>query len=103
MVLRQHYLAGGENLINEWHLQFLVQKEAAEEHPDAARPPGGVLQNIRNILDPTSQVRQRQLRLKSYSQQHGTSVILVTPLVFSSTLAYHGLRIPSPGCKLSSC
>ena len=56
MVLRQHYLIGGENLINEWHLQFLAQKEAAEKDPELHGPSAGPLSTLRTLFDPTSQV-----------------------------------------------
>ena len=58
VVLRQHYLIGGENLINEWHLQFLAQKEAAEKAPSQANQSMTTALNvIRSIFDPSSQVR----------------------------------------------
>lgn len=57
VVLRQHYLIGGENLINEWHLQFLAQKEAAEKAPSQANQSITTALNvIRSIFDPSSQV-----------------------------------------------
>lgn len=57
VILRQHYLMGGENLINEWHLQFLAQKEAAAERASSVvSPQTGPLSALRNLFDPSSQV-----------------------------------------------
>lgn len=53
VILRQHYLLGGENLINEWHLQFLAQREAEK---GGAAPAGGAMAALRGIFDPSSQV-----------------------------------------------
>jgi hypothetical protein len=57
VVLRQNYLMGGENLVNEWHLQFLAEKEAAGKAPSqGGRTFKNALATIRNILDPSNQV-----------------------------------------------
>lgn len=57
MILRQHYLIGGENLVNEWHLQYLAEQEAAEKAPSqGGRTLKNALATIRNILDPSNQV-----------------------------------------------
>jgi hypothetical protein len=57
VILRQHYLVGGENLINEWHLQFLAQKKAAGKAPSqGGQTVSAALAAIRNIIDPSNQV-----------------------------------------------
>lgn len=42
VVLRQHYLVGGESLINEWHAQFLAERRrSASEAARSAQPHRG--------------------------------------------------------------
>ena len=73
MVLRQHYLTGGENLINEWSIQFLANKEAEVSEGKAA---SSALQVIRNIFDPASQVREKTCLLSTQNQPAASSISL---------------------------
>lgn len=56
VVLRQHYLSGGEALINEWHQQFVEHKSQEEkeggEQAVEKRDKKTILQNIRRMLVP---------------------------------------------------
>jgi hypothetical protein len=53
VVLRQHYLTGGEKLINEWH-QHYMEKRAAEIAE--ARKRSTAFFVLRNMFDINSQV-----------------------------------------------
>ena len=53
MVLRQHYLVGGESLINEWHAQFLAERRrsASEAARSEAPPRGSAVQLLSALRD----------------------------------------------------
>ncbi|KAK9804567.1 hypothetical protein WJX73_000229 [Symbiochloris irregularis] len=57
VVLRQHYLTGGEALINEWHQQFMEHKEQEVKEGGhnviEKRDKKTILQNIRRMFDPS--------------------------------------------------
>lgn len=65
-MLRQHYLTGGESLINEWHEQYVEQKalEERQSQEDSSqgkgrskgKPHRGLRQNLRRLFDPSKPV-----------------------------------------------
>lgn len=58
VVLRQHYMTGGESLITEWHQQFVEQKAAEDKQVGPAkRSKATILRNFRRLLDPSNPVR----------------------------------------------
>jgi len=54
VVLRQHYLVGGESLVNEWHALFLAERRrSASESARGAHPPrGSAVQFLSPLRDP---------------------------------------------------
>ena len=58
VILRQHYLMGGEKQINEWHQQFLDSQKAEESDkpPSRARSRRTLFSDINRVFNPNIQV-----------------------------------------------
>ena len=57
-MLRQHYLVGGESLINEWHAQFLAERRrSASEAARSEQPPRGSAVQLLSALRDRLKVR----------------------------------------------
>ena len=59
VILRQHYLMGGEKQINEWHQQFLDSQKAEESDKltSRARSRRTLFGDINRVFNPNIQVR----------------------------------------------
>ena len=57
VILRQHYLMGGEKQINEWHQQFLDSQEAeGAGHPSSrTRSRHNIFAGFNRVLNPNVQ------------------------------------------------
>ena len=57
VILRQHYLMGGEKQINEWHQQFLDSQQAEDsEHPTSrTRSRHNIFAGFNRVLNPNVQ------------------------------------------------
>ena len=57
VILRQHYLMGGEKQINEWHQQFLDSQQAEDtEHPSSrTRSRHNIFAGFNRVLNPNVQ------------------------------------------------
>lgn len=87
VILRQHYLMGGEKQINEWHQQFLDSQKAEESDkpPSRARSRRTLLSDINRVFNPNIQVDGQPLGHLLY---HYCSLSTVC-----STCGYLGLSI----------
>ena len=62
MVLRQHYLTGGEALMNDWHQQYLTkQKSMRELHPKHDRTKAW--RAVGRLFNPAKPVRSCSLQV----------------------------------------
>ena len=78
VILRQHYLMGGEKQINEWHQQFLDSQEAeVTEHPSSrTRSRHNIFAGFNRVLNPNVQaslISIRRLSSVHYCHSDGSS------------------------------
>lgn len=82
VVLRQHYLTGGEALINEWHQQFVERKEQEEKEGGQKvverQKKATIMQNLRRMLDPRNAVSQPCSLAHAWTWPDSDSVLLAS-------------------------
>ena len=104
VILRQHYLMGGEKQINEWHQQFLDNQKAegaADKPSSRTRSRRTVFSEINRVFNPNAQARPCQAcprtpKLRMGSDRFSTVSLVEQPLQTMSGYC------PSGVCMLAS-